>query len=197
MYAIINKIYNSIDNIYNEITLTKFEVYSLTHLIKGLILLVNFFVTSVTFHYYVDNYFCGKNYIMKVSILLIVSIITFGILNSCSSNLNNDSGSNEPKIINKEKFDQLVKDSNTRIMDVRTPGEVSEGYIAGAVIFNDINDSNFDANLDKLDKSKNYIVYCKSGGRSSRAVEIMREKGFKKVYDLEGGVSNWTGGLKH
>jgi len=169
----------------------------LTHLIKGLILLVNFFVTSVTFHYYVDNYFCGKNYIMKVSILLIVSILTFGILNSCSSNLNNDSESNEPKIINKEKFDQLVKDSNTRIMDVRTPGEVSEGYIAGAVIFNDINDSNFDANLDKLDKSKNYIVYCKSGGRSSRAVEIMREKGFKKVYDLEGGISNWTGGLKH
>ena len=169
----------------------------LTHLIKGLILLVNFFVTSVTFHYYVDNYFCGKNYIMKVSILLIASILTFGILNSCSSNLNNDSGSNEPKIINKEKFDQLVKDSNTRIMDVRTPGEVSEGYIAGAVIFNDINDSNFDANLDKLDKSKNYIVYCKSGGRSSRAVEIMREKGFKKVYDLEGGVSNWTGELKH
>jgi rhodanese-related sulfurtransferase len=111
--------------------------------------------------------------------------------------LNNDSASNEPKIINKEKFDQLVKDSNTRIMDVRTPGEVSEGYIAGAIIFNDINDSNFDANLDKLDKSKNYIVYCKSGGRSSRAVEIMREKGFKKVYDLEGGVSNWTGELKH
>ena len=197
MYAIINKIYNSIDNIYNEITLTKFEVYLLTHLIKGLILLVKFFVTSVTFHYYVDNYFCGKNYIMKVSILFIVSILTFGILNSCSSNLNNDSASNEPKIINKEKFDQLVKDSNTRIMDVRTPGEVSEGYIAGAIIFNDINDSNFDANLDKLDKSKNYIVYCKSGGRSSRAVEIMREKGFKKVYDLEGGVSNWTGELKH
>jgi hypothetical protein len=68
---------------------------------------------------------------MKVSILLIVSILTFGILNSCSSNLNNDSASNEPKIINKEKFDQLVKDSNTRIIDVRTPGEVSEGYIVG------------------------------------------------------------------
>jgi len=134
---------------------------------------------------------------MKSAILVFASIVTFGILNSCSTNLTNDSGSNEPKTINKEKFDEQAKDSNTRIMDVRTPEEVSEGYIVGTTLFNDINDSNFETNLDKLDKSKNYIVYCKSGGRSSRAVEIMREKGFKHVVDLEGGISNWTGELKH
>jgi rhodanese-related sulfurtransferase len=63
-------------------------------------------------------------------------------------------------------------------------------------MFFDINSDDFDAKIDKLDKSKKYIVYCKSGGRSSRAVETMSEKGFKYIYELEGGISSWSGELK-
>jgi rhodanese-related sulfurtransferase len=79
---------------------------------------------------------------------------------------------------------------------VRTPGEVSEGYIDGATLFIDYNGSNFESKISKLDKSKSYVIYCRSGGRSARASELMASKGFKKLYNLEGGISNWTGTIK-
>ena len=79
---------------------------------------------------------------------------------------------------------------------MRTPGEVSEGYIDGATLFIDYNGSNFDSKISKLDKSKSYIIYCHSGGRSARAFELMASKGFKKLYNLEGGISGWTGVIK-
>jgi len=78
-------------------------------------------------------------------------------------------------------------------MDVRTAGEVAQGYIQGATVFADINAANFQEELNKLDKSKPYLVYCKSGGRSSRAAQMMVDAGFTNVYNLNGGISNWTG----
>jgi phage shock protein E len=98
--------------------------------------------------------------------------------------------------INSEKLVELRKDTSIQIIDVRTPGEISDGFIPGTTLFFDINSDDFDAKIDKLDKSKKYIVYCKSGGRSSRAVETMRGKGFKYIYELEGGISSWSGELK-
>ena len=117
-------------------------------------------------------------------------------LNSCNSSKGNEANTPEPILINSEKFVELRKDTSIQIIDVRTPGEVSDGYIPGTTIFLDINSDDFDAKIDQLDKSKKYIVYCKSGGRSSRAVETMRGKGFKYIYELEGGISSWSGELK-
>ncbi len=117
-------------------------------------------------------------------------------LNSCNSSKSNDANTTEPISINSEKLVELRKDTSIQIIDVRTPGEVSDGYIPGTTLFFDINSDDFDAKIDKLDKSKKYIVYCKSGGRSSRAVETMSEKGFKYIYELEGGISSWSGELK-
>ncbi|MCF8409303.1 MAG: rhodanese-like domain-containing protein [Crocinitomicaceae bacterium] len=119
------------------------------------------------------------------------------MLSSCATDSDASSTAIEPKTINEEEFNKLAKDSNTVIIDVRTPGEVSEGYISGATLFFDYNDANFESNIEKLDKYKGYIVYCRSGGRSSKAAEILTQKGIKKVYNLDGGISNWTGELKH
>jgi rhodanese-related sulfurtransferase len=119
------------------------------------------------------------------------------MLSSCTTQTEASSSNIEPKTINQEEFNKLVKDSNTVIIDVRSPGEISEGYIPGATLFFDYNDANFESNIEKLDKSKGYVVYCRSGGRSSKAAEILSEKGIKKVYNLDGGISNWTGELKH
>lgn len=118
------------------------------------------------------------------------------VLSSCNSSKSNDANTSEPISINSEKLVELRKDTSIQIIDVRTPGEVSEGYIPGTTLFFDINSDDFDTKIDKLDKSKKYIVYCKSGGRSSRAVETMSEKGFKNIYELEGGISSWSGELK-
>jgi rhodanese-related sulfurtransferase len=95
--------------------------------------------------------------------------------------------------IDKAGFDRLVKEENAIVMDVRTPAEVSEGIIKGATVFMDFQASDFEQKIATLDKTKTYIVYCRSGRRSASATEIMQGKGFGHVYNLEGGITGWTG----
>ncbi len=76
------------------------------------------------------------------------------------------------------------------IIDVRTPGEVSQGIIAGAKVI-DINAPDFEQQIAKLDKSKPTLVYCKAGGRSKRACSAMSKIGFKELYNLADGYDSW------
>ena len=82
------------------------------------------------------------------------------------------------------------------IIDVRTDDEFSTGYIEGAVNIDFYMGNQFISEIDKLDKSKSYFIYCKSGARSGQTCELMKQKGFKKVYNLEGGILGWTGELE-
>jgi rhodanese-related sulfurtransferase len=59
-------------------------------------------------------------------------------------------------------------------------------------MFIDYNSSDFEQQLDGLDKSKTYLVYCRSGNRSGKACHTMLDKGFKQVYNLDGGISAWS-----
>jgi len=88
---------------------------------------------------------------------------------------------------------QLKEDSNAVILDVRTEDEWIEGVIPGAQ-FNDIYKGQaFIYKLDELDKTKNYYVYCKAGGRSAQACSIMNQMGFENAFNLLGGFMNWEG----
>jgi rhodanese-related sulfurtransferase len=89
-----------------------------------------------------------------------------------------------------KKFKQLIDNQVGTILDVRTAGEFNSGYIDGAVNI-DYYSKSFKTELAKLDKNKPVFVYCKSGGRSSKAMNIMNEMGFLNVYNLLGGYSNW------
>lgn len=82
------------------------------------------------------------------------------------------------------------------IIDVRTDDEFSTGYIEGALNIDFYMGNKFISEIDKLDKSKSYFIYCKSGVRSGQTCELMKQKGFKKVYNLEGGILGWTGELE-
>jgi rhodanese-related sulfurtransferase len=130
---------------------------------------------------------------MKNKFLLSFAILLVALFQSCNSNSQVAKG---VKNVNQTEFHKLAKEANTVIIDVRTPAEVSQGYIDGATLFIDYNGSNFESKIEKLDKSKSYIVYCRSGGRSANASALMAEKGFKKVYNLEGGISNYAGAIK-
>ncbi|MBN2324174.1 MAG: rhodanese-like domain-containing protein [Spirochaetes bacterium] len=76
------------------------------------------------------------------------------------------------------------------ILDVRTDGEFTTGFIEGAVNL-DYSKEDFLDQLEKLDKDSVYLVYCQAGGRSRRAMERMRERGFTRIYNLTGGISLW------
>ena len=95
-----------------------------------------------------------------------------------------------PGLLSVDDAKELIKDANTVLIDVRTPSEIELGAIEGAHPIN-INAEDFMDKITQLDTSRTYIVYCKRGGRSARALGIMKEMGFKKVYDLEGGYDSW------
>lgn len=76
------------------------------------------------------------------------------------------------------------------LVDVRTPGEFSEGYLKNAINI-DWNNSNFSDGVAKLDKNKPVFVYCRSGARSHSAANSLRDSGFTQVYELDGGIMGW------
>jgi len=88
---------------------------------------------------------------------------------------------------------QLIAEGNLLLLDVRTPGEVSQGYIKGAKNINISNAEIFESEVDNLDKDEPVMVYCKVGGRSHQAALYLVEKGFSKVYDIKGGILAWKG----
>ena len=77
------------------------------------------------------------------------------------------------------------------ILDVRTLGEVSRGKIENSIQL-DFYSHTFAADLLKLDKQKTYLVYCRSGNRSSKTLEIMRKMKFERVYNMLGGIRSWN-----
>jgi len=76
------------------------------------------------------------------------------------------------------------------ILDVRTPAEFREGHIEGAVIL-DLSAADFEKRLSALDRGKTYLVYCRSGNRSLRAVQVMERLGFRSVYHMNQGILGW------
>jgi rhodanese-related sulfurtransferase len=76
------------------------------------------------------------------------------------------------------------------VIDVRTSGEFDEGHIEGAVNIN-YNSPGFTAELETLDKGKTYLIYCRTGNRSSDSAEIMVRLGFKKIYRIKGDIVAW------
>ncbi|MDT7827832.1 rhodanese-like domain-containing protein [Pricia sp. S334] len=89
--------------------------------------------------------------------------------------------------------DQLKNDENAVVLDVRTPEEVEEGYIPNATNIDFYLGQEFLTEVEKLDKDKNYYVYCRSGNRSGQACAVMNSVGFKNAYNLEGGFMKWEG----
>ena len=76
------------------------------------------------------------------------------------------------------------------ILDVRTSSEYASGHMIGALNL-DRWSPTFTADLDALPKDHTWLVYCASGGRSAQAVAIMREQGFRVVYNMLGGFSTF------
>lgn len=87
-------------------------------------------------------------------------------------------------------FKSKIEFDRVQLIDVRTPEEYKEGYIAYAKNVN-FYDTDFLTRLEKLDKNKPVYLYCKSGGRSGQASARLLDAGFSLVYDLKGGFSGW------
>lgn len=96
------------------------------------------------------------------------------------------------KNINQTEWQELISnDSNAVIIDVRTARECAEGIIENAIMIDFLQPALFMQEIERLDKSKNYYVYCRSGNRSGKACEFMDNLGFNEPYNLIGGMNEW------
>ncbi|HET8859146.1 rhodanese-like domain-containing protein [Marivirga sp.] len=82
-------------------------------------------------------------------------------------------------------------DDSKVVLDVRTAQEFSEGRIAGSENLDVLKTDLFTTSIQKLDKEKTYYVICRSGSRSQKALNQMKEAGFKHIINVTGGMQAW------
>lgn len=91
----------------------------------------------------------------------------------------------------KAKIDELNQnDEDFALLDIRTLREYQAGYIEGAEQI-DFYGKDFISNLQQMDKSRTYLIYCRSGNRTSQTLQIMQQLGFEHVIDLKNGIISW------
>ena len=93
----------------------------------------------------------------------------------------------------KEAADLIDKhngDSNFAILDIRTPGEFQSGHLQSAILI-DFYSQTFVDRLRQLDKGKKFLIYCRTGNRSARSLEIFKKLKFQKIYHMANGISTW------
>lgn len=116
-------------------------------------------------------------------VLLIASIFLFVQQKSSPSCYNN---------VDVPTFKNITKEQkDVVILDVRTAEEFRSGSIPKAINL-DVNQANFASELQKLDKTKTYLVYCRSGMRSAKACDIMCKLEFENIHNLLGGFNGWS-----
>lgn len=129
---------------------------------------------------------------MKKQIFTLLAVLTLGFASfaqtATATAVNNVVVTN----LSTERFKAIIANAKPgELIDLRTTDEMNKGFIKGAVQL-DFLAKDAEKQIDKLDKNKPYYVYCAAGGRSSEASEYMSKHGFKQVYNLEKGFSDWA-----
>lgn len=129
----------------------------------------------------------------KIWFRIIILLVVFSMVATVSQ-AQQDS-TKQTGAISARKFKRLAKKENTIVIDVRTPEEYNAGHIPDAMLM-DFKKDDFSSKVQRLDKSKRYLLYCRTGKRSAQAVAIFRRYGFEKVYHLKGGTEDWKAPLQ-
>ena len=121
-------------------------------------------------------------YLKKMQKILLLLLSIWGL--ACTN------GQAQEKI-DATKVEELVKVKDMQIVDLRTPAELQQtGKIQGARHIN-FNSPDFKTQISALEEAQPVIIYCAAGGRSGKAVQQMKDLGFKVIYDYSGGMSDW------
>ncbi|MDH7913223.1 rhodanese-like domain-containing protein [Winogradskyella sp. SYSU M77433] len=124
---------------------------------------------------------------MKKLSLICCLLVAISFTTSCINKSYEDA---EVKLVTAEEMQTILDTEDVQLVDVRTPEEFEEVRIVDSQNI-DFNSPTFDEDITKLDKEKPVILYCKGGNRSAKCAKKLKDAGFKKVYDLEGGISKW------
>ncbi|WP_051316095.1 rhodanese-like domain-containing protein [Algoriphagus vanfongensis] len=94
------------------------------------------------------------------------------------------------QVLTAAEFKSQVDHKAGILIDVRTPGEVAQGKIAGATNL-DINSPEFEQEILQLPKNQDIYLYCSAGIRSQKAADLLLKNGYKQVFHLDGGLASW------
>ena len=87
-------------------------------------------------------------------------------------------------------IDEHNGDDKFAILDIRTPGEFQSGHLAKSIPI-DFYSPTFADQLNRLEKTKTYLVYCRTGNRSTKSLQLFKKLKFQKVYHMTSGISDW------
>ena len=106
---------------------------------------------------------------------------------SCKKNT-----STEITIVDKGFLKEEVIGKDVQLVDVRTQEEYESGHIDDAINFNIINNETFLEQIESLNRDEPVYLYCKMGGRSNRAAQLLKDRGFTEIYDYSAGYNDWV-----
>tara|TARA_B100000768_G_scaffold68126_1_gene65506 strand:+ start:4902 stop:5627 length:726 start_codon:yes stop_codon:yes gene_type:complete len=125
---------------------------------------------------------------MRISLLIL--LFPF-LIYSCNSNeIVSDLNPVNVLDVENHQMAKLILDNPGVLLDIRTPEEVSKGFLKNASFIN-FYDDDFLQKASWIKKNQPIYIYCHAGGRSSKAAEMLLELGFNEVYNLIGGYSKW------
>lgn len=128
-----------------------------------------------------------------MNIVLIISVIVIAIVVLFFIRKNRTVLPSETRItVEKayELYNDKKNDKNFVILDVRTPVEFMTGHLENSVNI-DYYSGSFQKQIERLDRKKTYMVYCRSGSRSGHTTSMMKSMGFETIYDVSGGITSW------
>ncbi len=98
--------------------------------------------------------------------------------------------SNVKNLSAQEAKDYLNENPTTLVLDVRTKVEFDEGHLDDAINI-DYFASDFTKRVAMLNSDETYLVHCRSGVRSTKALTLLKEAGFRNLLHLDGGINAW------
>lgn len=128
-----------------------------------------------------------KRTAIRMTALLVLLIGAFGSLSPAQETTGQSVSPRQFKAL----LDQHQGDPDVVLLDIRTPKEFEDGHIQGAVLL-DFYSSDYVDRLKALDRTKTYLIYCRSGNRSGKSLAIFDKLGFRRVYNLDPGVIGWS-----
>ena len=124
-------------------------------------------------------------------VLILVSLVFLFAFQSCKDYSKEVATKGEIELITPQQvYDAVYSEGSVQLVDVRTPKEYKESHVKGAQNIC-VTSDDFEEKVKTLDKNKPVYVYCKKGVRSANAAKQLKEMGFTKIYDMNGGMLLW------
>lgn len=96
------------------------------------------------------------------------------------------------KQVSVEEAANMMELDKVQVIDVRSELQFTDKHLKNAVNI-EVENDDLNSYLDKLDKNEPLLIYCNKGGQSARCAQILQDKGFTLIYDMQGGISKWEG----